>query len=146
MFETQFAVVGIIIFEYDACRRESRRCFSCDCRSRIVRIDIIGRTAHGHYLARSPPGVVDVSVADLIVIDIIFRMTSHKIIGYPSDVFVKILGLTRFLIALGELVHRPAEHGRRVCHRKIELNIVSRIVPSAGKIQPRILSVVKTAV
>ena len=146
MFEALAAVRRIRLFEND------RRCRQC-CRSlagntgtRIIGCDLVAGSAHCHDFRRTPPGVIRVGISYLIVIYLVFRMTFDKVIAHPLDITQDVLGLACFFIRITVLIYGPCEHCSRISHGKIELYVVSRIVPSAGKIQSVICAVIKTRV
>ena len=73
-------------------------------------------------------------------------MTFYEIITCISYVVKGILKLSAFLIGICVLINRPTEHGSGISHGKVELYMVSRIIPSAGKVNFVISPVIKAGI
>ena len=73
-------------------------------------------------------------------------MALYKVIICPLDISERICQLTAFLIRFCVIYDRPAKHSCRICHGKVKLYVVSRIIPAAGKVQAVVLTVIKCRV
>ncbi len=90
--------------------------------------------------------MIGVSVANLIIVDLVLRVTFNKIVAYPLDVAERIIELSALLICGFVLVYAPREHCCGIRHGQVELYVVARIVQSSREVETGIRAVRHSAV
>ena len=103
--------------EQDRGGSHGRCCLSGQIRSGLRRRDSIGRPSHGHGFGRTPVTVIQRTIANLAIENIIRRMSLHQPIRAPTNHIKKGSLLTRLIVGRSIFDSTPGQEGHGAGHR-----------------------------
>ena len=127
--------------EQDGSGSHRRRGLSCQIRSGLRRRDGIGRTSHGHGFGRTPVTVIQRTITNLAIENIVRRMRLHQPIRTPTNHIKKSCLLTRLIVGRPIFDSAPGQERHGAGHRQTKFYVVTRIVISTRQIQANITTV-----